>query len=138
MVDQEEKQQQGPATELLRSIGEMDARTYNVCKTHGFTHLGELVEYYLEHGTFKKLRHCGAIANLKLINICKRYSTNKTNTIKLEARALTFKHFERARQALESGYIDALVVVNSARNVLEDEQTIQGKLGIVFSQTVNH
>lgn len=140
MMIQEQKQEEKPqlTIELLHKLNELDTRAYNLCKTNGFTHIDELIDYYLEHGTFKKLRNCGSISNLALINICKRHSSNRTNTMRLDVGALTFDRFDRAKQALESGYIDALVLVNRTRSVLQDSQTITGNLGICFNSSIDH
>ena len=115
---------------LLYRIGELDTRTYNLCRTNGFRDLDDLTEYYLEHGTFKQIRYCGVISNQLLINLCKRHSKNTQNVMYLEEGALEFDRFEMARKALENGYIDALVLVGRTNSFLEDSRTIKGKLGI--------
>lgn len=115
---------------LLHKVGELDTRTYNLCKTNGFKNLDDLTEYYLEHGTFKQLRNCGVISNHLLIKLCKRHATNPQNVLYLEEDALKFERFEMARKALENGYIDALVLLGRNSSVVEHDRTIKGKLGI--------
>lgn len=54
---------------------EIKVRSYNVCIRNGLNTITELIEYYLKHHNFYKLRNCGQWTNEELIKICNKYQT---------------------------------------------------------------
>ena len=51
---------------------EIKVRSYNVCIHNGLNTITELIEYYLKHHNFYKLRNCGQWTNEELIKICNK------------------------------------------------------------------
>ena len=58
--------------ELLKTF-ELSQRSFNLCTYNNINSVKELIEYFLLHKTFKKLRNCGNKSNNELIEICKYY-----------------------------------------------------------------
>ncbi|MCF8464178.1 MAG: hypothetical protein K9G41_05030 [Flavobacteriales bacterium] len=100
----------------VMEFGDMDSRRYHLCKLHGVHTLEQLLEYFLEFGTFLGWRHCGQLSNIALINVCKKYSKLEKNVLKLERKAIEFRNRELAFKALESGFVDAIVFTKTTNN----------------------
>ena len=58
----------------LMIIESLSVRTYNVCSDNGLNSIEDIVAYYYENHTFKKLRNCGTKSDSELKIICDKYS----------------------------------------------------------------
>lgn len=59
----------------------ISARSFNACIDNKLNTIDDLVSYYLENGTFDKLRKCGRRTNEELILVCESYASSTTLTI---------------------------------------------------------
>ncbi|MFM1876442.1 MAG: hypothetical protein RL266_2179 [Bacteroidota bacterium] len=118
----------------VMEFGDMDSRRYHLCKLHGVHTLEQLMEHYLEFGTFLGWRHCGQLSNIALINVCKKYSKLEQNVLKLEKKAMEFRNRELAFKALESGFVDAIVFTKGNNDAgLGGKLQVQGRVAVCNS-----
>ncbi|KUF41723.1 hypothetical protein AS361_01530 [Myroides marinus] len=64
--------------EELFLSNKISARSCNACIDNNLNTIDDLVGYYLENGTFDKLRKCGRRTNEELILVCKSYASSTT------------------------------------------------------------
>ncbi len=53
---------------------EINSRVYNICRYNNINTIEDLVNYFAQNGTFKKIRNNGKISNTKLEYLCNKYS----------------------------------------------------------------
>ena len=102
----------------LYENGELLIRVKSVCGTEGLEFLSQIVNYYAEHGTFRKLRKISAKSDLQLIDLAEKYKNCQfeynqdklKNSISKELEMLTvfqrlllFKHCEFLISNLSQG-----------------------------------
>jgi hypothetical protein len=115
----------------LMSYGGIDSRRYNLCKVHGVHTLAQLMEHYLEFGTFLGWRHCGQLSNIMLVGVCKKYSKLDQNVLRLERKAVEFDNREVAFKALESGFVDAIIFTKPRKvEGYLDTLQLQGRIAV--------
>lgn len=127
-------QVEGLHLKKVMEFGDMDSRRYNLCKIHGVHTLEQLLEHYLEFGTFLGWRYCGQISNIALINVCKKYIKLEQNVLKLEIKAMEFRNREVAFKALASGFVDAIVFTKgNYRSEIGGKLHLQGRVAVCKS-----
>ena len=121
----------------LMALDGMDHRRYNLCKTHGIYTLAQLIDHYLEFGSFLGWRNCGQLSNLMLISTCKKYSRVDTNVLRLERKPMEFSDRDVAFSALESGFVDAVIFIKpSDSSTSEGKVLIEGRVAVCKSYEV--
>ena len=59
----------------------LSKRSVNVCFNQELLNLEQIVNYYLQNGSFNNLRNCGVKSDIELVKICKKYQgRTQTNT----------------------------------------------------------
>lgn len=97
----------------LKDTGDIDLRSYNLCKHHDISTVQQLIEHFMEFGSFLDWPNCGQICNIILVRACKKYSKVDLNVLRLDRKALEFNSKSLAFKALESGFVDAIVFTNT-------------------------
>ncbi|MGA9213211.1 MAG: hypothetical protein WBY99_11000, partial [Kaistella sp.] len=59
--------------EEIYDIEDISVRSLNLCKYNGFNSIDDLIDYYMIHRSFLKLRNCGRRSDEELIQVCIKY-----------------------------------------------------------------
>lgn len=118
----------------LREIGELDVRSFNLCKRNGFDTVRELIEYHEEVGDFRGLQNCGHISDLTLKKICRKYSNLNENALHIHSKPVEFNNTERALRALRSGFIDVLVITRGTVDTTTWQNQLSGVIGVCHGE----
>lgn len=57
----------------LAELENLSVRAVNVCNNAELENLADILYYFLEHKTFKKIRNCGNNTDLELLEVCNKY-----------------------------------------------------------------
>jgi len=80
---------------------EISMRSKNSCKRVNLETLEDIVKYYRQHGTFKKIRNCGNNSNDELIELCHKYEKSE-NPIAKQIDTLTVRQKKILNNLIES------------------------------------
>jgi len=72
MPDRERPYPSDPGLDQLVILFGLSVRGFNVCENAGLNTLSKIRAFALEHGDFKKLRNCGAITQMELMDLLDR------------------------------------------------------------------
>lgn len=119
----------------LMEVGDLDSRTYNLCRMYRMETVADLQHYYATTGTFQKWRGCGLIAEQRLISVCKKYSNAIENVLVVDSAPQHFERLKQAKRALDLGMIDALVIVGSHSAVTSlGKKRVEGTIGLCANE----
>ncbi len=76
----------------LKKMEALSTLSVTICERNSLSYLYRVLFYYLEHGTFTKLAHCGAVTNNELTKMSEKYLKNSE---------LTFEYFRANEHRLE-------------------------------------